>query len=129
VVAAGSPISGKLGVQTGTTVQLKSIQEMYSSGEAVMGTGIPGMTLFQLVGDPVKDASYSNTDHTEMLISDDQATAQMAGTMHHELVHLVLGDFGRSVPKGMHTFPGEPSNGVNGATNAAKDEAVKNAQQ
>jgi hypothetical protein len=49
--------------------------------------------------------------------------------MHHELRHIVLGDFGRSAPKALHSQSGQPQNDADKQTAAADKEALENAKQ
>jgi hypothetical protein len=51
----------------------------------------------------------------------DNPPAEAAATLHHELIHVFLGDFGKSLVKGLHMYPG-----VTPQTNAAQDEAKEN---
>jgi hypothetical protein len=48
----------------------------------------------------------------------------MIETMHHELRHVFLGDFGRAVAKGQHGAPG-----VDQSTTQAENEARENRRQ
>jgi hypothetical protein len=81
-----------------------------------------GQTFFQnWGGTPVENAWYSKKGFTEVGISTDQTVEQMVQTMHHELRHVLLGDFGRTVGKGVHLVPA-----VDRATKEAEAEATLN---
>jgi hypothetical protein len=71
---------------------------------------------------PAEGAAYSPTGHpTEMYVSSDITGRQITESMYHELVHVDMGDFGRSAAKGVHGAPG-----VAEAIAAAEQEALKN---
>lgn len=81
-----------------------------------------GQTFFQnWGGTPVENAWYSKKGFTEVGISTDQTVEQMVQTMHHELRHVFLGDFGRTVGRGVHLVPA-----VDQATKQAEAEATLN---
>jgi hypothetical protein len=81
-----------------------------------------GQTFFQnWGGTPVENAWYSKRGFTEVGITTDQTVEQMVQTMHHELRHVLLGDFGRTIGKGVHLVPA-----VDQATKAAEAEATLN---
>ncbi len=81
-----------------------------------------GQTFFQnWGGTPIENAWYSKKGFTEVGITTDQTVEQMAQTMHHKLRHVLLGDFGRTVGKGVHLVPA-----VDQATKAAEAEATLN---
>ena len=80
-----------------------------------------GQTLFPLIGQPTADTLYAPGRDTQMYLAADDPGAELTKTFFHELVHIVLGDFGRTVPKSGHDVPG-----VTKLTNAAEAEAQKN---
>gem|GEM_PF-993308 len=87
-------------------------------GNPKEGTGFAGLTFFPYrKGDP---GPYSPDDITHVVntVSLDDS---IAATIHHELRHVFLGDFGRAAKKGGHGQPG-----VDKETKAADDEAIKN---
>ena len=101
-----------------TVKDAKSALGMYLTLEQ----GWFGQTFFQNWGGPAVDqAWYSKRGLTEVGVSTDQTVEQMVQTMHHELRHVFLGDFGRTVPKGVHEVPA-----VDQATGAAEREATVN---
>lgn len=89
-------------------------------GDPNENTGFAGYTFFPYhQGDP---GPYSPDDITHVVAN--TASDSLAATIHHELRHVFLGDFGRSVKKGVHGAPG-----VDQQTKAAEDEAKKNQNQ
>lgn len=81
-----------------------------------------GQTFFKNWGGPAVDrAWYSKRGVTEVGVSTDQTVDQMIQTMHHELRHVFLGDFGRAVSKGFYEMQA-----VDQTTGAAEKEATVN---
>ena len=125
VVGPKDAIASDLGVKDAsgkvTIKDAKSALGMYLTLEQ----GWFGQTFFQNWGGPAVDqAWYSKRGITEVGVSTDQTVEQMVQTMHHELRHVFLGDFGRAVPKGVHQVPAVPA--VDRATEAAEKEATVN---
>ena len=79
--------------------------------------GFTGYTFFP-VGSAV--GPYSGGPFTHVVINADRS-ADPSGSMHHELVHVVLGDFGRLALRAGH---GDPV--VDSTTTAAETEAIQN---
>lgn len=88
-----------------------------------------GYTLFQYRGKFEPGVSYSAGEYSEGIINGDNTADQVAASMHHELRHIVLGDFGRSAPNALHSQPGQPKNEADRQTDAADKEALENAKQ
>ncbi|MGA2299530.1 MAG: RHS repeat-associated core domain-containing protein [Candidatus Acidiferrum sp.] len=89
-------------------------------GDPNQGTGFAGYTFFPYNhGDP---GPYSPDDTTHVVAN--TASDSLAATIHHELQHVFLGDFGRSAKRAGHGQPG-----VDQRTKAAEDEAKKNQNQ
>jgi RHS repeat-associated protein len=90
-----------------------------------------GYTVFQFRGK--HEEIYSAGRYTEAFIRGDQDELELAATMHHELrAHILLGDFGRSVPRSRHSDPyargqGPPTSEADKVGEAAEKEARENA--
>ncbi len=93
-----------------------------------------GYTFFQYRGKD-EGVSYSAGRYTESYIKADQDEVELAATMHHELrAHLVLGDFGRNVPRSKHSDAyargqGPPTSEADKEGEAAEKEARENAKK
>ena len=91
-------------------------------------------TLFEYRGGEEIEG-YSAGAYTEILIRNDKDDVELAATMHHELrAHLVLGDFGRNIPKARHSDPyargqGPPTSEADKIGEAAEKEARQNAKK
>jgi RHS repeat-associated protein len=89
-------------------------------GDPNEGTGFAGYTFFPYhEGDP---GPFSPDDTTHVVAN--TVSDSLTATIHHELRHVFLGDFGRSAKKAGHGQPG-----VDQQTKAAEDEAKKNEKQ
>ncbi len=91
-----------------------------------------GYTFFQFRGKIEDGIDYTPGDYSEVVVnSTGAADSVIIGSMHHELRHLVLGDFGRSAPNAKHspTFnsDGIPKNNADRQTLDAEQEAESNA--
>ena len=84
--------------------------------------GTQGLTAYQLWDKPVAWGVYSYGSNTQVYALADSAL-EMSINFYHELVHVVLADFGRNVGAGVHN-----ALGVNAATDAAQAEAAQNAK-
>jgi hypothetical protein len=97
------------------------------------GGEFDGYTLFQYRGKP--EEAYSAGAYTESLIRGDQDEVELSATMHHELrAHMVLGDFGRAVPRAKHSDAyargeGPPTSEADKVGEAAEKEARENAKK
>jgi hypothetical protein len=118
-------ISGYQGVKDAKgNVALRSFKDVYGMN-LTLEQGWMGQTLFQDRGGPYVDqATYTDRGTTEVEVGSDYDSVTRAGTVYHELTHVLLGDFGRSASKGVHGAPG-----VDDATDAAQQEAEKNAKE
>ncbi len=93
-----------------------------------------GYTLFQKRGSGTFGELYSGGEYTEAYVNGDQSDIELAATMYHELrAHMILGDFGRNIPKSKHSDPyargkGPPTNAADVEAEAAEKEAKKNAK-
>ncbi len=125
---AGTQIEGSIGVkQTDGSIALGLIQQQKEYKDtAVLGNGLYGITLFQYRGQSPGELPYApfplSLAETQVLLSTDSSPSELAGTVYHEMRHVVLGDFGRSELRGIHGAPG-----VNDATSRAEAEAKRNA--
>lgn len=92
-----------------------------------------GYTFFQYRGKDVGTSPFSAGPFSQVVANAMQDDGEIAATIHHEIRHLVLGDFGRSIPKAGHspTFnaDGKPRTDVDRSTVRAEEEARRNAQQ
>jgi hypothetical protein len=73
--------------------------------------------------------SYSAGDYSQAIVNGDNTADEISASMHHELRHIMLGDFGRSAPNALHPQPGQPQNEADRQTAAADKEALENAKQ
>ena len=65
-----------------------------------------------------------------MVVDGDQSDAELSATMHHELRHVLLGDFGRAATKAGHADANGKRNAeVDKQTKEADDEALRNAKE
>jgi len=125
VVGPKEQISGNVGAKDPSgQVVLKSFKEAYGMN-LTLEQGWLGQTFYQNWGGPAVDgATYSTRGLTEVYVGTDQTVNSMIETMHHELRHVFLADFGRTVPKGQHGAPG-----VNQSATQAEKEAGLNMRQ
>ncbi|HEX2715883.1 MAG TPA: hypothetical protein VHM88_27180, partial [Candidatus Acidoferrales bacterium] len=85
---------------------------------------VPGQTLYPLIGSPLANVIYSTGKNTEAYIANDQPEIEIVKTEYHELRHVFLSDFGRSIPKALEDAPG-----VKPQLNRAEREAEENFKQ
>ena len=125
VAGPNETIQGNVGVADAKgNVSLQSVKQAYGMNFSV-GQGWQGQTFDQDWGGPYHDGStYSTTGMTEVYVANDAGVQMMIETMHHELRHVLLGDFGRSAAKGGHDAPG-----VTDQTKEAQKEADDNIKQ
>lgn len=90
------------------------------------GNPFAAYTFFPLVTPPENLNFYSTSQNTESYISDDASDEELCEDIHHELRHVVLGDFGRNINNSGHHQEGQPENEADKATKRAEDEARKN---
>ena len=72
-----------------------------------VSSGLVGHTLFPLYNLPGKDdynALFSRGTNTHAVFAYDLSTDDIIKTMHHEIRHIYLGDFGRDLLRGNHPF-------------------------
>lgn len=92
-----------------------------------------GYTLFQYRGK--NEEAYSTGKYTEALINGDQDDTEISATMHHEFrAHIMLGDFGRTVPRARHSDAyarglGPPTSEADKVGEEAEKEARENARK
>lgn len=101
--------------KNGNQVQSQTI----SPGNPSKGDGFSGYTFF-----PVGDGTgpYSNGNYTDVVVNNtDPGAGGTPATIHHELRHVFLGDFGRSASKAQHG-----TGNVDQQTKAAGNEAIRN---
>ena len=96
-------------VKKGDEVKLRNLD--YRVGKTVLGPVVSfkfnnefdGYTFFQYRGKD-EGVGYSAGQYSEIYIKADQDDVELSASMHHELrAHLVLGDFGRNVPRAGHS--------------------------
>ena len=114
-------------------------KEVMSTASGEFQNDFGGYTLFQDRGIGGADNSfqYSTGPFTEILISGEQSDDKMAETFYHELrAHVLLGDYGRTIGKGLHSQPCAysstnctPSNSSDKEGRKAEEEARKNAKK
>lgn len=68
------------------------------------------------------------------MVNGGQDDAQLSATMHHELRHMLLGDFGRRYRRSLHSESfargeGEPITKADRQTERADKEALENAKR
>src|SRR5205807_2824248 len=93
------------------------------------GMYFEGYTMFEYRGKVEEGIDYSTGDYTEAFINGSQDNAGILSAMHHELRHILLGDFGRNAPRAKHSQPGQPRNEADVQTSDADKEAIKNAKK
>ncbi len=103
IVSPGDKFASNLGIQKADTVVIATFRSQFGQDNYVSRKdAVPGQTLFQLFGSPMKDVMYSPDQASRMYVANDQAASEIVKTFFHELRHIFLGDFGRSVPRGSH---------------------------
>ncbi len=123
IMQAGQTFPSLIGVQRGSNVAAVPFKDVFGQDNYVsQKDAVPGQTLFLLIGQPLANSIYSTSAVNEIYAAADETLAELSATIAHELVHVVLGQFGKKVASGVHFAPG-----VNDATKAAEDEAIKNA--
>ena len=125
VVGPKEELAGNAGsIDASGKVTLKTFKETYGMN-LTLEQGWFGQTFYQnWGGPPVDGATYSTRGLTEVYVGSDQTVNSMIETMHHELRHVLLGDFGRTVSRGQHGAPG-----VDQSTTEAESEARRNLRQ
>jgi len=103
------------------------------SGTFVGKEDFQGYTLFQIRGKGAFGENYSAGNYTESLVNGDQDDVELSATMHHEVrAHMILGDFGRNIPKARHSDAyargqGPPTSEADKEGEAAEKEVRENA--
>jgi hypothetical protein len=127
-------------VKQGDDVKLRNTELI--NGRTVLGlvqsfkfnNEFEGYTLFQYRGKD-EGVGYSAGPYTETYVKADLDEVELSATMHHELrAHMVLGDFGRNVPRARHSDPyargeGPPTSEADKVGEAAEKEARENAKK
>jgi RHS repeat-associated protein len=122
VVSPKETFPSNVGVQQGNSVAIKSFNSIFGVDNYVSAKdGVAGQALFPLIGSPRANEIYTPGSNTQVFVATDEPAIEIVKTMAHELVHVVLGDFGRTSPKSDETAPG-----VKPQLNRAEDEAAKN---
>jgi RHS repeat-associated protein len=133
VVAPHSAIPTLVGVQQGGQTAMQPFKDYIA--KQLAGTGVKpgenyvsgaeeafGQTLFPAAGaTAIPDVLYAPGSNTQMYLAADNSPTELTATFFHELVHIVLGDFGRTIPKSGHGF-----GTVSQQTKAAEDAARAN---
>ena len=92
-----------------------------------------GYTLFQIRGKGAFGENYSAGRYTESYVNGDQDDVELSATMHYETgAHMILGDFGRNIPKARHSDAyargeGPPTSEADKVGEAAEKEVRENA--
>ena len=92
-----------------------------------------GYTMFQIRGKGAWGEMYSAGNYTESYVSGDQDDVELSATMHHEFrAHVILGDFGRNIPRSRHSDAyargqGPPTSEADKEGEAAEKETRENA--
>lgn len=103
IVSPGAKFASNMGVQQGAQVVIATFASKFGQDNYVSSKdAVPGQTLFQLFGSPLADTFYSPDKASRVYVANDQADSEIVKTFFHELRHVYLGDFGRSIPKGSH---------------------------
>jgi len=122
VVAGKEGFASNVGTQQGASVTLQGFKSIYGVDNYVSAKdAVPGQTLFPLIGSPLANTIYTPSSNAQIYVANDQPEIEIVKTLAHELVHLVLGDFGRTVPKAAEDAPG-----VKPQLDRAEQEAGKN---
>jgi RHS repeat-associated protein len=90
------------------------------------GNPFAGYTFFPLITPPENLNFYSTSGNTESYIADDASDEELSADIHHELRHVLLGDFGRNIVRSYHRQPGQPETEADAATQRAEEEVKKN---
>jgi RHS repeat-associated protein len=107
---------------------LRSISDTYEGKK-----DFQGYTVFQIRGKGAIGELYSAGNYTESYVNGDQDDVELAAAMHHEIrAHLILGDFGRNIPRARHSDAyargqGAPTSEADKVGEAAEKEAKENA--
>jgi hypothetical protein len=103
VVSPGDKFASNVGIQKGNTVVIATFKSLFGQDNYVSSKdAVPGQTLFQLFGSPMKNVIYSPDQASRMYVANDQPDSEIVKTFYHELRHIFLGDFGRNIPRGSH---------------------------
>jgi RHS repeat-associated protein len=122
VIRPNETFASNVGVRQGDSVTLQSFKSIYGVDNYVSAKdSVVGQTLFPLIGSPLMDSIYTTASNTQVYVANDQPEVEIVKTLAHELVHVVLGDFGRLAPKSNEQAPG-----VKPQLNRAEQEAEKN---
>ena len=87
-----------------------------------------GYTFFEYRGKREEGIIYAR-GVSEIVVHGGQDDVGLSSAVHHELRHLVLGDFGRTAPKAKHALPGQPKTEADIETEKADKEAIGNAKK
>jgi RHS repeat-associated protein len=87
-----------------------------------------GYTFFQYRGKREEGIIYAK-GVSEMVIHGGQDDEGIAGAMHHETRHLVLGDFGRTALRARHSQPRQPKAEADIETEKSDKESKENAKK
>lgn len=93
-------------------------------GSPKTDNGFDGYTFFQYRGVIESGIIYSAGDYTLVAVNQDQTLQSMIESIHHELRHVLLGDFGRASVNAKHGLPR-----VEEETSQAEKEADRNFQK
>ena len=132
VVAVGESVTVKIAAAWSQKEGFKLENAPFKIEDA--HTPFEGYTFFEFRGKVEGSTIYSSGAFTEAVINGGQDEVQISATMHHELRHVLLGDFGRSVMKAGHsqTFlrgEGPPITEADKQGERAEKEAVENAKK
>jgi len=102
---------------TGTKFSIVSVP----MGHPDTKEGFLGYVFFQFRGKDEPGITYSDGPYTHAVINAKQTDMGISASIHHELRHVKLGDFGRAAQKALHGIPI-----VDTETKEAEKEAIKN---
>ncbi|MCW5970956.1 MAG: hypothetical protein KIT57_20835, partial [Blastocatellales bacterium] len=88
-----------------------------------------GYTFFEYREKIESGVLYTTGKFSEMVINGGMDEIGIVTTMHHELRHMLLGDFGRTTMRAKHSQPGAPRTEADDQTDRAESEANENAKK
>jgi len=129
-------------LKEGDSVNIMNFSWSKGAGDTPSGTAtfkmegrlnpFAGYAFFEYLGKSEPGAMYTPGKYSQAVVNSSGMTdIEIIEAMHHEIKHIVLGDFGRTIPKSMHSpnfnFDGIPINEADRQTLSAGQKAVINA--